>query len=110
MNRLLHDKLVNQQNINKETKAIVAKYGNLIMSSESKKRKMKKEWSSAEVALSRGGRRTWPVWVVQLIFELLVNGTPPSAIPANIQTIYETLHGEKTDDLPWLVLCAAAVS
>ena len=32
----------------------------------------------------RGGGAQWEVWVVQLICELLVNGTPPSAIPDNI--------------------------
>ena len=61
---------------------------------------MKKEQSNAEVAQSRGGSRKWPVWVVQLICELLVNRMPPSAIPGNIQIMYETLHGEKTEDLP----------
>ena len=59
---------------------------------------MKKEWSKAKE--SRGGSCKWPVWVVQLICELLVNGTPPSAIPGNIQIMYETLHGEETEDLP----------
>ena len=60
---------------------------------------MKKEWSKAEVDRSRGGSCKWPVWVVQLICELLVNGTPPSAIPGNIQIMYEILHGEETEDL-----------
>ena len=33
---------------------------------------------------ARGGAHTWPLWMVQLILEQLVNGTPPSAISANI--------------------------
>ena len=100
MNRLLHDELVDEQKIAKEASAILAKYESYVMNSESKQRKMKKEWSNAEVARSRGGSRKWPVWVVQLICELLVNGTPPSAIPGNIQIMYETLHGEEAEDLP----------
>ena len=32
------------------------------------------------------------VWVVQLICELLVIGTPPSSMPGNIRIMYETLY------------------
>ena len=71
-----------------------------MLSSASKKKTMKKERRNAEHARQNGGKRNWPVWVVQLICELLVNGTPPSAIPANILTMYETLYGETTKDLP----------
>ena len=39
----------------------------------------------------QGGRRVcsrkWTVFIVLLICELLVNGTPPSAVPVNIQTV-----------------------
>ena len=34
----------------------------------------------------RGGSASWPVKVVLMICELLVNGTPPSAVPSNLQT------------------------
>ena len=34
----------------------------------------------------RGGGKRWPVHIFLLIFEMLVNGTHPSAVPANIQT------------------------
>jgi hypothetical protein len=67
---------------------------------EDMKRKLQKEWADEEAAHRRGGARQWPIWVVQLIFELLVNGTAPSAIPANIQTMYETLYGETPSDVP----------
>ena len=60
---------------------------------------MKKEWKDDEAASRKGGGRSWPVWVVQMICELLVNGTPPTAIPGNIRTIYETLYGECEDDV-----------
>jgi hypothetical protein len=42
----------------------------------------------------------WPVWKVQLICELLVNGTAPSVIPSSIQSMYLTLYGESPDELP----------
>ena len=32
-----------------------------------------------------GGSSKWPVHIILLIFELLVNGTPPSSVAANIQ-------------------------
>ena len=32
----------------------------------------------------KGGCHTWPLWMLQLILELLANGTPPSTIPSNI--------------------------
>ena len=51
-------------------------------------------------ARRRGGSCRWPVWVVQLICELLVNGTPPSAVPANIRSVYETLYGKPLDEPP----------
>ena len=34
----------------------------------------------------RGGAKRWPVDIVLLICEMLVNGTNPTAVPANIQT------------------------
>ena len=33
----------------------------------------------------------WTVRIVLLIYELLVNGTPPSAVPINIQTVSAAL-------------------
>ena len=36
---------------------------------------------------------------MQLICELLVNGTPPSVIPANVRTLYNILCGETSKDL-----------
>lgn len=64
------------------------------------KRSMQKEWDDEEAARKHGGGRRWPIWVVQLICELLVTGTPPSAIPQIIQTFCETLLREKPKELP----------
>jgi len=64
------------------------------------KRSMQKEWDYEEAARNHGGGRQWPPWVVQLICELLITGTPPSAIPQIIQTFCETLLQEKPKELP----------
>ena len=48
----------------------------------------------------RGGSGKWPVHIVLLICELLTNGTPPSAVPANIQSTAAAFNGCEADELP----------
>ena len=48
----------------------------------------------------RGGSSKWPVHIVILICELLVNGTPPSAVPANIQSSSAAFTGCEAKELP----------
>ena len=48
----------------------------------------------------RGGAKRWPVHIVLLICELLVNGTHPSAVPANIQSTCAAFTGVETKELP----------
>ena len=48
----------------------------------------------------RGGSGKWPVHIVLLICELLVSGTPPSAVPANIQTASAAFTGAEASELP----------
>ena len=54
---------------------------------------------SNEAAAAHGGGRQWPPWVVQIICELLVNGTSPAAIPTAMQTMYQMLTGDTPDEL-----------
>ena len=68
---------------------------------------MKKGWKDDEASSRKGGGRSWHVWVVQLICELLVIDTPPSSMPGNIRIMYETLYdidldaeGEKKVEFP----------
>jgi flagellar biosynthesis GTPase FlhF len=98
LRQVAEDYAAEQQKAAKEADRIVKSYEALI--EEDTKRKLQKEWADEEAAHRRGGARRWPIWVVQLICELLVNGTAPSAIPANIQTMYETLYGETPSDVP----------
>ena len=48
----------------------------------------------------KGGGHLWPVRVVQLICELLVDGAPPSSIPRIIYTTSSTMTNEEPKDLP----------
>jgi hypothetical protein len=68
--------------------------------SEKSKPRLKKEWANEEAAVAHGGKRRWPPWVVQVICELLVNGTSPSAVPTAMQTMYQMLTGDTPDKLP----------
>ena len=59
----------------------------LVSESKSNVRQMRKEWpdvTSDGRRSKKGGSRRWPIWVVQVICELLINGTPPPSIPNNI--------------------------
>ena len=48
----------------------------------------------------RSGSGKWPVRIFLLICELLVNGTLPSAVAANIQTVSAALNGTASCELP----------
>ena len=48
----------------------------------------------------RGGASRWPVHVVLLICELLVNGTPPTVVRKNIQTTSAFFTGKETSESP----------
>ena len=47
----------------------------------------------------RGGGQ-WPLWVVLLICELLVNGTDPAVVPSNIATMWDTFYDEEPAQTP----------
>ena len=100
LRRVAQDHAAQQKKIATQMQQTTEKYEAFINKSEDTKRKLQKEWADEEAAHRQGGARRWPIWVVQLICELLVNGTAPSAIPANIQTMYETLYGETPSDVP----------
>jgi hypothetical protein len=73
----------------------------LLETSSETKQHMKKEWEDSGCGKrTRGGSGRWPMWVVLIICELLANGTAPTAIPSNIQTLYETLYQDKPQELP----------
>ena len=61
---------------------------------------IKLEIKKERVIGRRGGGSKWPVHIVLLICELLVNSTPPSAVPANIQTMSAAMTGAEAEELP----------
>jgi hypothetical protein len=72
----------------------------LMENSLATKRRMKKEWVNTynDGRRTQGGSRHWPPWVVQMICELLINGTAPTAVPSTIQSIYEMLYDESPEE------------
>ena len=48
----------------------------------------------------KGGASRWPVHIVLLICEMLVNGTPPTAVPANLQSTQAAFTGVEARELP----------
>ena len=84
---------------------IIKEYRMVIEQSQKSKRRLKKEWANDEAAAAHGGGRQWPTWVVQIICELLVNGTKPAAVPTAMQTMYKMLTGDTPDEL----LCVSFV-
>ena len=78
-----------------------------MLADESHQRKALERMQTIKLEIKRqrsvgrhGGSRKWPVHVVLLICELLVGGTPPSAIPANIQTMSAAFTGAEATELP----------
>ena len=83
-----------------EMDLIIKGYRSEIEQSGKSTRRLKKEWANEEAAVAHGGARRWPPWVVQVICELLVNGTSPSAVPTAMQTMYQMLTGDTPNELP----------
>ena len=98
----VQNSLAGSEDAIKKADAIIDKYKTDVNSSSSTRRRMKKEWENEAAAKRHGGSRQWPVWVVQLICELLVNGTPTSSVPDNIRTMYEMLYGTEPEEMPSL--------
>jgi hypothetical protein len=96
----VEDKLAQQEKAAEQLELIMEEYRSEIKESKKTKRELKKEWTDEEVAVRVGGPRCWPPWIVQIICEMLVNGTSPSAVPSAMQTMYEILTGDVPKELP----------
>ena len=58
------------------------------------------------------GAPSWPLFVWEMLFERLVNGTPPRAVNANIRSIVERVSpGTEMRQLPsiWTIRCERTV-
>ena len=94
------DELTNQKKINTATEKILQRYKSMIEESTEKRRGVQKEWASEAAARRHGGGRRRPPWIIQLICELLINWTAPSATPKNIMTMYAILLDTKPKEQP----------
>jgi hypothetical protein len=83
-----------------EMDLIIKGYRSEIEQSGKSTRRLKKEWANEEAAVAHGGAMRWPPWVGQVICELLVNGTSPSAVPTAMQTMYQMLTGDTPNEFP----------
>jgi len=90
----LHRNLVRTLNIRRNQDIVLQKYRLDLSSRFALKRDMDR------TLRQRKGAAKWPLWVVQLICELLVSGTPPTSIPSNIEILYETLYSASPKSLP----------
>jgi hypothetical protein len=52
--------------------------------------------------VGRSGGACWLLWVTEVCCKLLVYGSPPSAIPPSIGTLFATLYGKEPMKLPSL--------
>ena len=84
LRREYEDRVAEQEKANQKMHKALNKYELTIKQLLETKRRLKKEWADKEDAQKRGGVRQWPIWVVQLICELLVNGTAPSQHSNNV--------------------------
>ncbi|KAL7536200.1 hypothetical protein ACHAXR_006982, partial [Thalassiosira sp. AJA248-18] len=93
---VLRDKLARVVKAKAAQQEIIARYENMMKDANQKKQlELKKEYK-----VGRRGGASYPLWVVQVSIEFLVHGTPPSAVPANIATLYEMLYGKEPTDVP----------
>ena len=51
------------------------------------------------------GRKRWPLWIVELIIEQLIHGTPPAAIPDNILSQDRLVTGRDGQEVPSVGFC-----
>ena len=93
----LHDELRSVLAAKAKQQKTFKEYQSQIKEMKSQKLDMKREYRTGR----RGpGGGKWPLWTVEMCCDLLVNGTPPSAVPSNICTLYETFYGTEAKECP----------
>ena len=94
---LLRDDLTRVIKALQAQEAQLTEYKSIVETFQSSKRDLTYEFKAGR----RGGAQ-WPLWVTEVCCELLVNGSPPSAIPTSILTLFATLYGEEPKIIPSL--------
>ena len=93
----LKDELASLLKIQQSQQILLDNYKTMIEVFKSSKLSLKQE-----VKVGRRGGARWPLWVTEVCCELLVNGSPPSAIPSSIGTFTATLYNKEPKKLPSL--------
>jgi hypothetical protein len=91
------NEIVHLLNMQQAQQQVIEEYKIMIDGVKSSKLNLKKE-----VKLGRRGGASWPLWVTKVCCELLVNGSPPSAIPSSIGTLFAMLYGKEPTSIPSL--------
>jgi hypothetical protein len=95
MHESQRDEIARLLNMQQAQHQVIEQYKIMIQEFNTSKLNLKRE-----VKLGRRGGACWPLWVTEVCCELLVNGSPPSAIPSSIGTLTATLYGEEPKKLP----------
>ncbi len=72
----------------------------------------KRSLARNEVKICHSRGACWTLWVTKVCCELLVNGSPPSAIPSSIGTLFAMLYGKepkKIPSLPYVCQCCVLI-
>lgn len=101
--RTEHEKRITAENnsieLAKKVAAMTNRIDELKLSALPPVRQMKKIRVNADNNKAGGGR-VFPWWMVQTICEMLVNGTPPSAVSGNMLALHRAICGSPPEDLP----------
>ena len=62
-----------------------------------------------KVRINKKGFKQWPLWLTQLTLELLVNGTPPSAVANNIVSQVGIMNEQLKADIRTVELPSIAI-
>jgi hypothetical protein len=93
----LKDELASLLKIQESQQILLDDYKTMIEGFKSLKLSLKQKVKVGQ----RGGAR-WLLWVTEVCCELLVNGSPSSAIQSSIGTLTATLYGKEPKKLPLL--------
>lgn len=93
---IMKDELTTVLKSNASQQIVLDEYKLMVEGFKSSKRNLQYEKRVGR----RGSCKVWPLWVTEAICDLLVHGTPPSAIPSNIATLYAIFSREEPEELP----------
>jgi hypothetical protein len=105
---LLKDELTRAHEVQQAQENQLSEYKAMVETFKSTKRSLAR--NEVKICHSRGA--CWTLWVTKVCCELLVNGSPPSAIPSSIGTLFAMLYGKepkKIPSLPYVCQCCVLI-